>query len=237
MDRFARTRCWVFDLDNTLYPAECQLFVQIDRRMGDFLARLLGVSFDEAKRLQKDYYRQYGTTLCGLMQCHGLNPDEFLDYVHDIDVTAVPPAPHLAAALDALPGRKFIFTNGSRRHAENVAARLGVLDCFEDVFDIDAARYVPKPDRACYEAFLKHHGVAADRAAMFEDLPHNLEAAHALGMVTVLVRSSYIDHPGQAAIAEWTEPPAHVDHITQDLADFLAEIGSTLQRQGNGTAA
>lgn len=237
LERFSRTRAWVFDLDNTLYPAECDLFAQVDRRMGAFIAEYLGISLEEARRLQKNYYRKFGTTLSGLMQVHGLKPRTFLDYVHDIDVSMVPPAPALCAALEALPGRKYIFTNGSRGHAENVAGRLGVLECFDAVFDIDAAAYVPKPETRAYDAFLETHGVAAGEAAMFEDLPHNLEAPHALGMTTVLVHSSYFDHPIQHEIAGWETPPAHVHHMTEDLTGFLAEVGAALQREGSGTAA
>lgn len=237
MHRFERTQSWIFDLDNTLYPAECDLFRQVDQRMGEFVSRFLGVPFDEAKRLQKSYYYEYGTTLRGLMQKHGLRPEEFLSYVHDIDLSAVPDSPALCAALNRLPGRKFIFTNGSRRHAENVASKLGVLDCFEDVFDIGASGYVPKPDRAAYEAMLTAHKVGARQAAMFEDLPHNLEAAHALGMMTVLVHSAYDDHPAQRAIADWTEPPPHIHHMTDDLPAFLASLAAHLEDRRAGASA
>ena len=135
---FERTQVWVFDLDNTLYPAECNLFAQVDRRMGEFIARYLGVPYEYARHLQKTYYRQFGTTLCGLMRVHGMDPKPFLDYVHDIALDAVAPSPELAAALKALPGRKLVFTNGSRRHAERVAEKLGVLHLFEDICDIAA---------------------------------------------------------------------------------------------------
>jgi len=228
VERFSETRAWIFDLDNTLYPAECNLFAQIDQRMGEFISELLDLPFDEARRLQKDYYRKFGTTLAGLMAVHGLKPESFLDYVHDIDVSVVPPSPELGRALDALPGRKFIFTNGSQTHAENVADRLGVLDRFDEVFDIGAAGYVPKPDPKAYALFLEAHRVDARSAAMFEDMPHNLEAPHALGMVTVLVHSEYYDHPIQHQIKEWEVPPDHVHHLTEDLREFLTRIDSVL---------
>ncbi|MGH6748923.1 MAG: pyrimidine 5'-nucleotidase, partial [Methyloceanibacter sp.] len=124
---FDHVEAWVFDLDNTLYPADCNLFAQIDRRMGEFIAQQLGLTLEEAQALRQTYYYEYGTTLAGLVRLHGISPDAFLDYVHDIDLSAVAAAPELGAAIDALPGRKFIFTNGSRKHAEAVAARLGVL--------------------------------------------------------------------------------------------------------------
>ncbi len=228
MKRFSDTNAWIFDLDNTLYPAECDLFAQVDQRMGEFIANYLDVPFPEARRLQKDYYRTFGTTLSGLMQVHGLKPEKFLDYVHDIDVSMVPVMPELGAAIEALPGEKYIFTNGSRKHAENVAGQLGVLEKFDDVFDIGAAGYVPKPDRQAYDKFLKAHNVTARDAAMFEDMPHNLEAPHALGMVTVLVHSTYYDHPIQHKIQEWTAPPEHVHHMTEDLRKFLDGVNAVL---------
>ena len=125
---FADTTAWIFDLDNTLYPARCNLFAEVDKRMGKFIADYLGVPFEQARHLQKSYYRQFGTTLSGLMKVHKLDPQPFLDYVHDIDLSSVPEAPELATAIDALPGRKLIFTNGSRRHAERVAEKLGMRE-------------------------------------------------------------------------------------------------------------
>ena len=115
---FSHVEAWVFDLDNTLYPADCNLFAEIDTRMGDFIAERFGVSQEEAQRMRKTYYYEYGTTLAGLMRLHNVPPNAFLDYVHDIDLSVISPAPDLRDALDALPGRKFVFTNGSRRHAE-----------------------------------------------------------------------------------------------------------------------
>lgn len=221
---FSDTQVWIFDLDNTLYPAESNLFGQVDVRMGEFIADYLGVPYEEARYLQKHYYRSYGTTLSGLMSVHDMKPGPFLDYVHDIDLAPVPELPRLAAAIDKLPGRKLIFTNGTVAHAERVARKLGVLDLFEGIFDIVAADYVPKPDKTAYDAMLARHGVVPEVAAMFEDMPHNLEAPHAMGMTTVLVHSSYYDHPIQQKIKEWSEPPEHVHHMTEDLTGFLDAI-------------
>ena len=145
---FSHVEAWVFDLDNTLYPADCDLFAEIDARMGDFIAERFGVSQEEAQRMRKTYYYEYGTTLAGLMRLHNVPPNAFLDYVHDIDLSVIAPAPDLRDALDALPGRKFIFTNGSRRHAESVIARLGIDGRFDDLYDIHASEFVPKPERA-----------------------------------------------------------------------------------------
>ena len=217
---FEATRVWVFDLDNTLYPADCNLFAEVDRRMGEFIARYLGVPFAHARHLQKTYYRQFGTTLCGLMRVHGLDPKAFLDYVHDIDLSVVREHPELAAAIADLPGRKLILTNGSRAHAEKVAGKLGVLHCFEDIFDIVSSNYVPKPRPQCYDLFVKAHGVDTKVSAMFEDIAHNLEAPHALGMTTVLVMPQST-HAAVRRRSEMVEPPAHVHHMTDDLEGFL----------------
>jgi putative hydrolase of the HAD superfamily len=227
---FAATRVWIFDLDNTLYPAECNLFAQVDQRMGEFIARFLGVPFAHARHLQKSYYRQFGTTLSGLMRVHRMDPAAFLDYVHDIDLSVVPEHPELAAAIGALPGRKLIYTNGSRRHAENVAGKLGVLHLFEDICSIEVCEYVPKPEPAAFDRMVARHGVDPRTAAMFEDMPMNLEAPHQLGMTTVLVHSSYLDHPVQLEMRRWREPPRHVHHMTCDLCGFLGDVVSELSR-------
>ncbi|WP_296204809.1 pyrimidine 5'-nucleotidase [uncultured Hyphomicrobium sp.] len=220
---FDRTDIWIFDLDNTLYPAECNLFAEVDRRMGEFIARYLGVPLVYARHLQKTYYRQFGTTLAGLMKIHKLDPAEYLAYVHDIDLSAIQASPALRAEIEALPGRRLIFTNGSYRHAERVAEKLGVLDLFEDICDVAACAYVPKPEADAFQRMISRHSVDATRAAMFEDMPMNLAVPHDLGMTTVLVHSSYLDHPVQQQMKTWTELPDHIHHMTLDLTAFLKE--------------
>jgi putative hydrolase of the HAD superfamily len=197
--------------------------------MGDFIARYLGVPFAQARHLQKTYYRQFGTTLSGLMQVHRMDPHDFLDYVHDIDLSVLPELPELAAEIERLPGRRFIFTNGSRKHAENVAGKLGLLHLFEDICDIAACEFVPKPSADAFHRMVSRHGVDPREAAMFEDMPHNLEAPHALGMTTCLVHSSYIDHPIQLQVRQWKEPPEHVHHMTEDLQRFLEGVVERLK--------
>ncbi|MEM7192542.1 MAG: pyrimidine 5'-nucleotidase [Pseudomonadota bacterium] len=229
VDSFGHVDTWVFDLDNTLYPAECNLFAQIDHRMGAFIAENLDVSLDDAHALRKHYYFEHGTTLAGLIHRHGIRPDDFLDYVHDIDLDVVAPSPELGAAIDTLPGRKLVFTNGSRKHAEAVAAKLGVLSCFEDIFDIHALEYVnPKPSREAFDRFVAAHGIAPKRAAFFDDLPNNLETAHAVGMTTVWIDCRAMGRPEHAGAAEWTELPEHIHHRTEALAPFITAIGAAL---------
>ncbi|WP_069436796.1 pyrimidine 5'-nucleotidase [Methyloceanibacter methanicus] len=226
---FDHVETWVFDLDNTLYPAECDLFAQIDRRMGTFIAERLELSLDEAHALRKRYYFEHGTTLAGLIRQHGIKPHDFLDYVHDIDLDVLAPSPELGAAIDALPGRKLVFTNGCRKHAERVTARLGVRDRFEDIFDIHALEYLnPKPSREGFDRFVNAHGVTAQKAAIFDDLPHNLETAHALGMTTVWIDCRAMGRPEHTSGHDWTELPAHIHHRTEALAPFVAAIGAAL---------
>ena len=210
MKALAHINTWIFDLDNTLYPASCKLFDQMHVRMSDFIIETLGVSSAEAAKLRHKYYKQYGTTLRGLMVEHGMEPYGFLDYVHDIDYAPVKHHPVLGEALRQLPGRKLIFTAGTRAHAGNVLKNLGCADVFEEIFDITDCHFIPKPDAKPYEIFLKRHSVAPETAIFFEDLSDNLIVPRALGMKTVLVG----DH--DAALL-----PAHVDYVTDDLANFL----------------
>jgi putative hydrolase of the HAD superfamily len=233
---FKTTDTWIFDLDNTLYPAECNLFAQVDQKMAEFISRLLGVPFDYARHLQKTYYRQFGTTLAGLMTVHKLEPKAFLDYVHDIDLAPVLESPALSAAIERLPGRKLIFTAGSHVHAERVAGKLGILHHFEDIIDIVDSAFIPKERAGAYDRLLASHAVKPATAAMFEDMPHNLVAAHDLGMTTVLVHSSYFDHPIQRQIRDWKEPPPHVHHMTRDLTAFLqaVEIAAATRENSKG---
>lgn len=213
----AHVAVWIFDLDNTLYPASCNLFDQIDRRMMAFVQELLGLGPEEARALQKRYFREHGTTLRGLMDNHGLDPAAFLDYVHAIDHSPVPSSPRLARALARLAGRKIVFTNGSAAHAGKVMARLGVGEHIEAVFDIAAAGYVPKPERATYERLLERLEIDPGAAAIVDDIPKNLEPAAALGMTTVWLRSD-------TAYARHGEIGAHVHHIIDDLADWLDSV-------------
>jgi len=221
---FAPVNAWVFDLDNTLYPRHINLFQQVDARIRAYVGRLLSLPPEEAQRVQKDYYRRYGTTLRGLMEEHGIEPDDFLEYVHDIDHSPVEPNPRLAAAIGALPGRKFILTNGSRAHAEKVAERLGITNHLEDIFDIVRSELLPKPNRETYDRFLAKTGVEAKTAAMFEDLARNLIEPQALGMTTVLVVPS---GTREVFSEDWElegHDAQHIDFLTDDLTGFLEEV-------------
>ncbi len=217
---------WVFDLDNTLYPSECDLFAEIDRRMKSFVMEALNVDAAEAVALQKRYYVEHGTTLNGLMTQHGVEPDAYLDYVHDIDLTPVEPCQILRANLEALPGRKFVFTNGSLGHAARVTKRRGLDGVFDAMFSISCADYAPKPQRPAYDSFVARFGIQPDKAAFFEDMARNLEVPHAMGFETVLVRTNkdWSHEPEGARPAGAGEQPAHVHHATDDLTAFLGAL-------------
>lgn len=219
--RFRDVDAWVFDLDNTLYPAHTDLFAQVDVKIRDYVVEMIGSTPDEAHRLQKDYYRRYGTTLRGLMIEYGVSPDGFLEYVHDIDHSVVAPDPALGEAIAALPGRKFIMTNGTKKHAEKVADRLGITHHFDEVFDIVAADLLPKPHRETYEKFFAGANIAPARAAMFEDLSRNLEVPDAMGLATVLVVPRGIEVVVRETWEFDGRDAPHVQWVTDDLADFL----------------
>lgn len=220
-DDFRDVVNWVFDLDNTLYPRHTDLFSQIDRNMTDYVAKLLSLPRDAARKLQKDYYRDHGTTLNGLIRMHQVDPNDFLEKVHDIDYSWVEPDPLLGEAIRALPGRKFIFTNGDTRHAERTARALGILDHFDDIFDIVAADLTPKPAAETYERFLDVHRIDSADAVMFEDLPRNLTVPKALGMRTVLIVPHNLDEAMGEAWESSGGDGGHIDYVTDDLAAFL----------------
>jgi len=221
---FSRIDTWVFDLDNTLYPHHLNLWQQVDEKIRNYISRFLDISHEEAFRLQKDYYRRYGTTMRGMMTEHGMQPDDYLEVVHQIDHSPLTPNPELGEAIERLPGRKLILTNGTRKHAEAVMRRLEIDRHFEDVFDIAAADLDPKPLPQVYDRFLARHGVDARKAAMFEDLSRNLEVPHALGMTTILV----VPEGTREVFRENWElagrDAPHVDHVTDDLTAFLGRI-------------
>ncbi|GJD51929.1 hypothetical protein OPKNFCMD_4688 [Methylobacterium crusticola] len=219
---FSGIDTWVFDLDNTLYPHDARVWPQVDERITLYVMNLFGLDGLSARALQKYFYHRYGTTLRALMAEWQIDPYEFLDFAHDIDHSGIALDPGLGGAIEGLPGRKLILTNGSRRHAESVARKLGILDHFEDVFDIAAADFVPKPERSAYEKFLDRHGVDPTRSALFEDIAKNLVVPHDLGMETVLVVPRTVD-PFRDAFEQEAVRAPHIDHITNDLAGFLTE--------------
>jgi putative hydrolase of the HAD superfamily len=225
--KFAHVTSWIFDLDNTLYPPDSGLWPAIEDRITLFLIEHSGLDGASARALQRYYYHQHGTTLRGLVDEDGIDPAHFLDFVHDIDRSGLEPNVALAEEIARLPGRKLIFTNGSRNHALETAEKLGLGGLFEAAFDIVAAGLVPKPRDEAYDAFFRAHGVEPTQAAMFEDIAKNLAVPRVRGMTTVLVtgKPGRVDHrqPPDREL-----PPAAADFVTDDLAGFLLRVNDEL---------
>jgi putative hydrolase of the HAD superfamily len=220
---FKHVRDWIFDLDNTLYRADNGIFAQIDARMTAYVSRLLGLEKDAARQVQKQLYRDHGTTLAGLIAVHRIDPEPYLAFVHDIDLSALAPDPALSFALMQLPGRRFVFTNGCRVHAERILDRLALGRVFDQVWDIRTIQFVPKPDPAAYHAVVRHAGITPASAAMFEDIPRNLVVPHELGMTTVWLngQSDWSRQGPEFPVASSN----HIDHEIADLCPFLNSIG------------
>lgn len=215
--RLAHVRNWVFDLDNTLYPAASNLFGRIDVRMGAYIQRLLGVDAAEARRIQKGYFVDHGTTLSGLMAAHGVDPHDFLDFVHDIEMDALAEDRRLARLLARLPGRKLVFTNGDTAYARRVLDRLGLADSFEAIHDIHAAAYVPKPDPRAYAGMVAAFGIDPAESLFAEDMARNLRPAKALGMATLWINNGSEMGARDAA-------PDYIDFETDDVGSWLERL-------------
>jgi len=180
--------CILFDLDNTLYSAGLEVFCLIDRRINSYMIDVVGIPREEVDDLRRAYWKRYGVTMQGLMRHHGVDPEDYLSYVHDIDIDGLlRPDPELCRALQSLPLRKAVFTNSSLDHSERVLAALGLNGAFEEIFDIRVAGYLPKPCPEPYHAVLDRMGVSASRCIMVDDAPENLRTAKDLGMGTILV--------------------------------------------------
>jgi len=217
--RLLHADTWVFDLDNTLYCGSHGLFKQIDARMKAYLATFLDVDGDEAYRVQKKYFREYGTTLRGMMKNHDMDPGPYLDFVHDVDLSAIPAAPELDAALARLSGRKLVFTNSDLAHSERVLGRLGITRHFDAIFDIRDAGFIPKPEPVVYDVLIKRFKLDPKASVMVEDIARNLEPAARLGMATVWVKPVT-----DCLICQELPTGDHVDFETDDLVAWLAAL-------------
>jgi putative hydrolase of the HAD superfamily len=210
-EHFNHVAYWVFDLDNTLYPPEMRLFDQIDVRMTDYVMQALRVDRATADHLRVTYWRKYGTTLAGLMREHDVDPDPYMTWVHDIDFSVLSPDPELAQRIRALPGRKIVYTNGSRPYAEQVLDARGLDGLFDAIYGVEHADFRPKPEPEAFAQVFARDGLDPTRGAMFEDDPRNLAAPHAMGMRTIHVAPDPHDAP-------------FIQHHTDDLAGFLARL-------------
>jgi len=216
-------RTWIFDLDNTLYPARVNLFAQIDARMSDYVARLLACELAEARKIQKDYFHNHGTTLSGLIAHHGVDPHHFLDYVHDIDMSVLEHDLRVIEGIAALPGRKLVFTNGDAPYAQRVLDNLGLGGAFEAIHDIHATGYVPKPHPDAYRGLCEAYAIDPTTALFVEDMAQNLKPAKALGMTTVWVNNG-------------SERGSH-DHCESYIDIEIADVGDWLDTLNERLAA
>ena len=223
MPDFSHVRDWIFDLDNTLYRADNGIFAQIDANMTRFVAQLLGMERDAARQIQKQLYREHGTTLAGLVAVYKIDPEPYLAFVHDIDLSGLAPDTALRGALARLPGRRFVFTNGCRNHAERILERLEMADLFDQIWDIRTIDFIPKPGREAYDAAVAAGGVTPGKAAMFDDIARNLVVPHEMGMTTVWLdcQNDWSRQGPEFPVAS----SAHIDHEIRELVLFLNSIG------------
>lgn len=219
---FRHIDTWLFDLDNTLYRADSNLFAEIESRMNEFIMRELKLSEIEAVALRAQYYRAYGSTLSGLIEHYQIDPEKFLAYVHDIDLSGLKPDADLKAAIANLPGKRYVFTNGCRNHAARVLEKTGLGGLMDGVWDIRTLRYTPKPQEGAYTRIVAEGGFDPAKTAYFEDMAINLKPAYAMGMTTVWIAngSAWSDQGPDASL----ENHAHIHHTIDDLGDFLQTI-------------
>jgi len=214
----AHINSWIFDLDNTLYNADNEVFAQVIGNITKYISRYLALHRADALILQKQYLAKYGTSLSGLMAVHGMDPADFLDYVHDVDLDFLKPDPKLYAKLDALPGKKYIFTNGSRGHAKNIGEHMEIYDLFDGVFAIEDMDYTPKPKRTAYEKFTNTFDIDPNRSVMAEDTLYNLQVPKNMGMTTLLIGP------------ENGSQPDYIDTQSNDLPAWLRETVEVLNK-------
>tara|TARA_Y100000588_G_scaffold356213_1_gene412207 strand:+ start:2258 stop:2953 length:696 start_codon:yes stop_codon:yes gene_type:complete len=215
---------WIFDLDNTLYSPEEEIFSQIDERMTKFITDKFKINNEEAFNIQKKYFLEYGTTLSGLMKKNNIDSDEFLEFVHDIDLDILKPDKKLNKIISNLPGKKFIFTNGSKKHAQNVLRKLEMNAIFDDIYDIKDSNFIPKPNMEAYTTFINKMGIDVNKSIMFEDIARNLQPAKELGIISVLIQRDLPLRNDKFDIKEFEllwKNNDYADYVTDDLVMFF----------------
>ncbi len=215
---------WIFDLDNTLYAPEEKIFSQIDERMTKFITDKFKINNEEAFNIQKKYFLEYGTTLSGLMKKNNIDSDEFLEFVHDIDLDILKPDKKLNKIISNLPGKKFIFTNGSKKHAQNVLRKLEMNAIFDDIYDIKDSNFIPKPNMEAYTTFINKMGIDVNKSIMFEDIARNLQPAKELGIISVLIQRDLPLKNDKFDIKEFEllwKNNDYADYVTDDLVMFF----------------
>ena len=217
MKTFNSIKYWIFDLDNTLYSGQTQVFAQVDKKMSKYISDKLNVDLIKAKEIQKNYFYQYNTTLNGMIKNHKIDPEEFLEFVHDVDISFLKKDYKLAKEIKKLNGKKIIFTNGSRKHALNVTKKIGIDKLFDGIFDIVSADYIPKPSIEPYKKLVEEHKIDPKLSVLVEDIARNLKPAYEMGMKTIWIKN---DEP-------WAKKFSDSDFInykTNNLSDFLKKI-------------
>ena len=217
MKSFNSIKCWIFDLDNTLYSGKTKVFEQVDKRMSKYISGKLNISIEEAKKVQKNYFHKYNTTLNGMIKNHKIDPDEFLEFVHDINIDFLQKDPALGKEIEKLDGKKIIFTNGSRKHAINVTKQIGIDQLFDDIFDIVDADFIPKPLLEPYKKLVKKHKIDPKLCVLVEDIARNLKPAYEMGMKTVWIEN---DEPWASRFSD----REFVNYRTNNLSEFLKKI-------------
>ena len=220
MKSFNSIKYWIFDLDNTLYSGKTKVFEQVDKRMSKYISEKLNVSINEAKKIQKNYFYEYNTTLNGMIKNHKIDANEFLEFVHDIDIDFLKEDLKLGEELRKLEGKKIIFTNGSRAHAINVTKRIGIDKLFDGIFDIRDCEFIPKPSKEPYIKLVENYKIEPQYCIFFEDIARNLKPAHELGMKTVWIKN---DEPWAAKFSD----AEFINYKTDKLSNFLRKINET----------
>ena len=217
MKDLSKIKFWLFDLDNTLYDGATKVFDQVDKKMSKFISEKLNVSLEEARKIQKNYFQEYNTTLNGMIKHHKIDADEFLEFVHDVDLSFLNKNEFLHEEIKKLNGKKIIFTNGSRAHALNVTKRIGIDRLFDGIFDIRDCNFVPKPSIEPYKKLVENYKIEPQYCIFFEDIARNLKPAHELGMKTVWIKNN---EPWAAKYSDQD----FINYKTDNLAKFLKEI-------------
>tara|TARA_Y100000590_G_scaffold460554_1_gene620127 strand:- start:497 stop:1168 length:672 start_codon:yes stop_codon:yes gene_type:complete len=217
MKSFKSIKYWIFDLDNTLYSGKTKVFEQVDKKMSQYISNKLNISVEEARKIQKNYFYEYNTTLNGMIKNHKINPDEFLEFVHDINIDFLKKDIKLAKEIKDLPGKKIIFTNGSKKHAINVTKKIGIDQHFDHIFDIVDSDFIPKPSIEAYKKLIEKHKIDPKLSVLVEDIARNLKPAYEMGMKTIWIEN---DEPWAKKFSD----SQFIDYRTNDLSDFLKKI-------------
>jgi len=217
MKELTKIKYWLFDLDNTLYSGQTKVFDQVDKKMSSFISKKLNVSLEEAKKIQKEYFHKYSTTLTGMIKHHKIDADEFLEFVHDVDLGFLKQDKSLENEISKIEGKKIIFTNGSKAHATNVTKKIGIDKLFDGVFDIVESNFIPKPSMEAYKILIEKYKIEPQYCILIEDIARNLKPAYELGMKTVWIKN---EEPWAAEFSN----ESFINYRTENLTNFLKEF-------------